>query len=301
MAVGPALALYIDQENHMLTRMERVLPPFGQVGYRFEDYTVVDGIAFNQKFKLFINDDENLVIRDIKTEVNVPVEQYTELASNLREVAVIAPDPMSTNEVKEGVYLIGGNGTYAMFVEMDDHVVAVGGTQIIAAAIEEMRKEIADKPIRYGVLTHHHNDHIPGSAVYAAEGATIVTFKENETVVRAAAGDDEDNKASLEFVGGKKTLSDGNRVIELYNIGPTPHAENFLIAYLPEYGIVFEADHFLQPRNGVVPPTNPVTIAFANALDELGLDYQMILGAHTPLVGTPASLKTAINTKPVAN
>ena len=47
MEVGPALALYIDQDTHMLTRMECVLPPFGQVEYRFLDYTMIDGIAFN--------------------------------------------------------------------------------------------------------------------------------------------------------------------------------------------------------------------------------------------------------------
>ena len=30
------------------------------------------------------------------------------------------------NEFEEGVFLVGANGTYALFVEMDDHVVAVG-------------------------------------------------------------------------------------------------------------------------------------------------------------------------------
>ena len=281
----------------MLTRMERVLPPFGQVEYQFNDYTTIDGIAFNQEFELYINGAENLVIDVKSTEVNVPLEKYTQVASDLRKVAAVAPDTMSTNEVKEGVFLIGGNGTYAMFVEMEDHVVAVGGTQIVAASITEMRKEIADKPIRYGVLTHHHNDHVPGAAAYAAEGATIVTFEENETVVRTAAGDE---NAKLEFVEDRMTLSDGTRTVELYNIGPTPHAENFLIAYLPEEGIIFEADHFPQPRNGTIPPAVPATVAFARALDKLDLDYQIIIGAHSPRLGSPADLQTALGHKNTA-
>jgi glyoxylase-like metal-dependent hydrolase (beta-lactamase superfamily II) len=205
---------------------------------------------------------------------------------------------MSTNEIKEGVFLIGGNGTYAMFVEMEDYVVAVGGTQIVGASIEEMRKEIANKPIRYGVLTHHHNDHTPGAAAYAAEGATIVTFEENETLVRTAAGDEDVN---LEFVEDRMTISDGNRTVELYNIGPTPHADNILIAYLPAEGIVFEADHFPQPRNGSIPPAVPATLAFAKALKELDLNYQAIIGAHSPRVGTPADMQKALghqNTAP---
>lgn len=297
MEVGPALGLYIDQETHMLTRMERVLPPFGQVEYHFNDYTTVDGIAFNQTFELFVNGDENLMIDVKETRLNVPLEQYTKVPANLRKVAAIAPDPMSTNEVKEGVFLIGGNGTYAMFVEMDDYVVAVGGTQTVEASIKEMRKEISNKPIRYGVLTHHHNDHTPGAAAYAAEGATIVTFKENEALVRSAAGDE---NARLEFVKDRMTISDGNRTVELYNIGPTPHAENMLIAYLPEEGIIFEADHFPQPRNGTIPPAVPATVAFAKALNELGLDYQIIIGAHSPRAGSPSDLKAALGQQKTA-
>jgi glyoxylase-like metal-dependent hydrolase (beta-lactamase superfamily II) len=297
MAVGPALALYIDQETHMLTHMERVLPPFGQVEYSFQDYTMVDGIAFNRKFNLYVNGEDNLVI-DIKSlKANVPVDQYLQVPGNLEKVAAITPDDLSTNEIDEGVFLIGGNGTYALFVEMEDHVVAVGGTRTVPASIKEMRKEIPDKPIKYGVLTHHHNDHTPGAAAYAQEGATIVTFKENETLVRTAAGDE---NAKLEFVEEKMTLTDGNKTIEFYNIGPTPHAENILIAYLPGEGIIFEADHFPQPASGVIPAAVPATTAFVKALDQLDLEYTKLIGAHSPRIAGPADVATAISRQPVS-
>ncbi len=291
METGPALGLYFDRESHMLTRMERVLPPFGQIEYEFLDYAMVDGIPFNRQFKLFVNGEENLVINIQSTVVNGPLDAYLNVPESLEKVAAIAPDPLSTQEIDEGVFLIGGNGTYALFVEMDDHVVAIGGTQTVPASIAEMRKVIADKPIRYGVLTHHHSDHVPGAAAYAAEGATIITFKENETVVRKAAGSDD---AKLEFVEDSMTLTDGSRSVVLYNIGPTPHAENILIAYLPDQGIIFEADHFPQPLNGVIPPAVPATVAFAAALDKLDLQYTKIVGAHSPRVASPADLKTAL-------
>ncbi len=297
MEVGPALALYIDQETHMLGRMERVLPPFGQVEYRFLDYAVIDGIAFNQKFELYVNDAPNLVIDILQTRVNAPLDDYLEVPANLEKVAAVTPDALSTQEIDEGVFLIGGNGTYALFVEMNDHVVAIGGTQTVPASIKEMRKEIADKPIRYGVLTHHHNDHVPGAAAYAEEGATIITFQENEEVVRNAAGDGE---AQLEFVEDRMTLTDGDRKIELYNIGPTPHAENILIAWLPDEGIIFEADHFPQPATGVIPPAVPATVAFAQALERLNLDYSKLVGAHSPRIAGPADMATALSRKPAA-
>lgn len=297
MAVGPALGLYIDQETHMLTRMERVLPPFGQIEYHFLDYAEVDGIPFNREFKLYANGEDNLVIDILETSLNGSLDPYLQVPSDLRKVAAIAPDEFGSNEIDEGVFLIGGNGTYALFVEMDDHVIAIGGTQTIPAGIEEIRKQVPGKPIRYGVLTHHHNDHTPGAAAYAQEGATIITFAENEALVREAAGDD---AAKLEFVDQKLTLSDGARTVELYNIGPTPHAENILIAHLPDQGIIFEADHFPQPLTGVIPPAVPATKAFAKALADLDLEYSKLVGAHSPRVAGPADVEAALQTRPAS-
>ncbi len=57
MEVGPALSMYFDRESGMLARMERVLPPFGQVEYAFLDYETVDGIAVNTRFELYVNGD----------------------------------------------------------------------------------------------------------------------------------------------------------------------------------------------------------------------------------------------------
>jgi len=297
METGPGLSLYFDQQSHMLTRMERVLPPFGQVEYAFLDYAEVEGIAFNQAFRLYVNGEDNLIMDILETRVNQPLEPWLEVPAGLERVAAVRPDEFGSQEIGEGVFLIGGNGNYSMFVEMADHVVAIGGTQAVQPGIEELRKQVAEKPIRYGVLTHHHSDHVPGAAAYAKEGATIVTFRENEAVVRKAAGDE---NAVLQFVEDRLSLSDGSRTVELYNIGPTPHAENILIAYLPAEGIIFEADHFPQPATGVIPPAVPVTVAFAEALDRLGLEFTTLVGAHSPRAATPADVEKALSRQPAA-
>jgi len=297
MEVGPGLSLYFDQETHMLTRMERVLPPFGQVEYRFEDYTEIDGIAFNRQFRLLINGDDNLEVTNKTIDINVPVTEYTQLAADLAEIPEVVPDDFNLQEIDEGVFLVGGTGAYGLFVEMKDHVVAVGGTQGAAARMTEVRKHIADKPVRYGVLTHHHSDHVPAAADYAVEGATLVTFRENEAIVRKAVGEHE---ANLEFVDDRMSLSDGERTIELYDIGPTPHAERLLVAYLPKEKILFEADHFPLPRTGPLPPAVPATTAFADALARLNLDVDRIVGAHSPRIGSLAELQTVVGSAPAA-
>ena len=70
MEVGPALSLYFDRETHLLSRSERVLPPFGQIDYRFSNYEAIDGVPFEGSFKLYANDQPNIVIDYAYTKVN---------------------------------------------------------------------------------------------------------------------------------------------------------------------------------------------------------------------------------------
>ncbi len=295
MAVGPGLSLYFDQETHLLTGMERVLPPFGQVEYRFEDYETIDGIPFNRNFRLILNGDANIDGVATLTKVNVPIAEHLELAEGLARIPPVTPDDFNLQEIDEGVFLVGGNGSYGLLIEAGDHIVAIGGTQGARDRIAEVRKHVGDKPVRHGILTHHHSDHVPAAADYAQEGAVIVTFRENEKVVRKAAGDE---NARLEFVDDRMTLEAGGRTIELYDIGPTPHAEHLLVAYLPDEKILFEGDHFPQPRNGPMPPAVESTRAFAEAIARLGLDVERIVGEHSPRVGTMADLRTMLERQP---
>ncbi len=295
MEVGPVLALYFDRETHLLTRMERVLPPFGQVEYRFLDYAEVGGIPFNSKFLLLVNGESNLDFDNVNTVVNEPLDTFLAMPGGLQRLDPIEPDTMSVNEIAEGIYLAGGNGTYSLFIELPDSLVALGGTQVVPDALKALREEGVGKPVAYGVVTHHHSDHVPGAATYAAEGATVVAPAAHEAVLREAAGDE---NAKFEFVTDHMTIGSGDRTVELYNMGPTPHAEHILLAYVPDAGLLFEADHFPMPLNGSIPPAAPATKAFAAALDRLGLEYDMIAGTHSPRTAGPEDVKTALSRTP---
>jgi glyoxylase-like metal-dependent hydrolase (beta-lactamase superfamily II) len=297
MEVGPALSLYFDRETRMLSRSERVLPPFGQVDYRFADYEKIKGIPFAREFKLYANNQPNLYIDYAFTEVNMPIEQYAAIPDSLEEVEGVAqPTEVELQEIEEGVFLVGAGGTYAMFVEMEDHIIAVGGTAGIPERIAKLRETVEDKPVRYAVMTHHHNDHLVGVPAYETEGATIFTVKENEEVVRGTAADGESLK--LKFVEGRYAFESGGRKLELVDIGPTPHAEHLLVAYLPEEGILFEADHFPNPPNGRMVPAQPVTRALAAALNQHQLDVKTIIGAHSARIASRADLETSLSLQP---
>ncbi len=294
MEVGPAIALFFDQKTHMLSHSERVLPGIGLVAYEFLDYEDIEGIPFNRRFELWVNGDLDSKRTNISTIVNKPITELSKLDASLTITDPIPPTPMSHSELADGVHLIGGNGTYAMFVELRDFIVAIGGTAGSEQRIEKLREVLPEKPIRYGVRTHHHSDHIVAVPNYIENGATIIAAKAHEKTARAAAGKE---KIDLETVKDKKVITDGTLKIELLDIGPTAHTEHLLVAWLPDQGIPFEADHFGLPAAGPVRPAVSSTRSFAKALKKHKLKPEIFVSAHSPRTANMKHLKEALRKK----
>jgi glyoxylase-like metal-dependent hydrolase (beta-lactamase superfamily II) len=146
-------------------------------------------------------------------------------------------------------------------------------------------------------MTHHHNDHVLGVPAYQAEDAVVLTVKENEAVMRAAATDADSLK--LQFVEDRYVFDVGSHKLEIIDIGPTPHAQHLLVAWLPEEGILFEADHFQNPANGRMQPAQPVTKRLAEVIDKMGLDVKTIVGAHSPRIASIDDLRRSLELSPV--
>ena len=209
--------------------------------------------------------------------------------------SIVSPDPLSRQELADGVWLIGGNGTYGMFVDMGDYVFAAGGTTGTADRIESLREVVGDKPVRYGMMTHHHFDHVVGVSTYEEEGATLIAATAHERIVRRNAENGETLDVTL--VDDRLVLEAGDRRVEIIDIGPTAHTEHLLVAWLPQEGILFEADHFAMPRVGPVPPAVTSTKTFAAALQKAGLDVKTFVSAHSPTPGSMNDLQQALSTK----
>lgn len=295
MTVGPAISLYFEKDTNLLRRSERVFPGFGLVEYRFDDYVEKGEVPYNQSFTLYLNGDVNLEREIQSVRINEKMDELLEIPAALVSIPELQPDPLTRQELDDGVWLIGGNGTYAMFVDMGDYIFAAGGTAGIPDRIDLLREVTGEKPIRYGMLTHHHFDHVMGVTAYEEEGATIIAAESHERIARRAASDGEN--LDLKLVSEKMTLQANGRTIEVMDIGPTAHTEHLLVAWLPQEGILFEADHFAMPRVGPVPPAVTSTKTFAEALARNGLDVRQIVSAHSPKPGTPESLEEALKRK----
>ena len=179
-----------------------------------------------------------------------------------------------------------------MFVDMGDYVFAAGGTAGIPDRIDSLREVVGDKEIRYGMMTHHHSDHVLGVTAYEDEGATLIAAKAHERVMRSTANDTEGLEIIL--VEERMTLEAGDRRIDIIDIGPTAHTEHLLVAYLPDEGILFQADHFNLPADGPTPPAVTSTKDFVKQLAEHGIQATKIVSAHGGRVATMKDIQDSL-------
>lgn len=155
------------------------------------------------------------------------------------------------------------------------------------AYIAEAKKLIPNKPIRYIMNTHPHADHTGGLPAVVAEGATIITHKNNEEFFERALNTPRTllndtlaknpKKAKVESVGAKKVYSDGTHVVEFHHIPTAPHSNGLLVAFLPKEKVLFQGD-FSLPAAG--QPANDHVKALVPVLEKLNLDFDRYINVH---------------------
>ena len=208
-----------------------------------------------------------------------------------------APAGPTSEKLADGVFRL--NGAYnALAIEFADHIVLFEpGPQNEARAqaiIAEAKKVIPNKPIRYGVISHHHFDHTSGLPAVVAEGITIVTPEVNKAFLtnalsapRTLAPDSlskSGKKPVIEgFTGDKRVFQDAMRTLEVHVIKGLPHADGLVVGYLPKEKILVYADMFNLPPADAPVPNPPVTgtIVFADNIERLKLDVDRIMSVHS--------------------
>jgi glyoxylase-like metal-dependent hydrolase (beta-lactamase superfamily II) len=215
----------------------------------------------------------------------------------------------STSEkLAEGVYRIK-DGYNALAVEFTDYIVLFEpGPQNEARAlanIAEVKRVIPNKPIRYGVLSHHHFDHTSGLPAAVAEGITLVMHENNKpfferalAAPRTLAPDvmsKSGKKPVIEGMRDKRVFTDGKRTLEIHEIKGLPHVDGMLIAYLPAEKIVAYADMYNAPAAGQPGfPNEGARVMVAN-LDRLKIDYDRLVSVHAPVPDRPINKAEVMN------
>ena len=220
------------------------------------------------------------------------------------------PPPPAVSRIADDVYLLQGlaGGTHnVLFVAFNEYVLVLEAPEQIlygnnsVQALTKIKETVPGKPIKYLVLSHHHSDHAGGFREYVAEGATIVATVETKKFLEKAAAAESSllpklspqQKLNIETINKKRVFQDDKHVVEIYDIGPNPHAKEILVAYLPKEKILFQADLLNPAANGTIPIAQDATVSFSEKLQQLGLEVEKIYGVHGRSA-TPQELRTSV-------
>ena len=219
----------------------------------------------------------------------------------------------TAEKLAEGVYRIAG-GYNALAVEFADHIVLFEpGPQNearAAANIAEVKRVIPNKPIRYGIISHHHFDHTSGLPATVAEGITIVTHENNKAFFERAlsaprtlapdAISKSGKKPVIEGMRDKRVFQDATRTLEVLEIKGLPHVDGMLIAYLPKEKIVAYADMYNAPAPNTPPVTyfHLATQVMIDNLKRLNVDYDRVVSVHAPNPDRPINRSEIENFNP---
>lgn len=313
---GVLMNLFFDAKTNLLSKYEQMVtdPVDGDVVQEtiYPAYRAVEKIMVPTGRQTRRGGD---LVEDVKyTDVRFntrPADTAFARPEGFEDQSGSAPPPARETKLGEGVYLFE-SAANSLVVEFDTYIVVVepyAGGRGPKPTINKAREMFPGKPVKYVVVTHYHDDHSGGLRSYVAEDVTIVTTPANQKFFERMAAstftmspDDQTrapHKPQFEFVRDhRRVFTDGKQTLEIIDIGPSPHAEEMLIAYLPNEKLVFQGDLVNLPFNGKYMPTtiNDTTLHFFDALIKLNLPVQRVAAVHGPST-TFDDLRAAVEKK----
>jgi glyoxylase-like metal-dependent hydrolase (beta-lactamase superfamily II) len=300
---GLEISLYIDQKSNLLSKYETlgtdsysgdVINEFIFPAYREQNGQLVPTGRIDTRSGDVMIDVKYL---DVVCNASLTDGDFKKLPDGIKPATPAPTNPPSSTKYADNVYTVNVTPDYnVLVVGFKDYVFvmeAPNGDATSRRIIAEIKKLFPDKPIRYLAVTHHHDDHAGGIRTYVAEGVTVIGLPGEKTffehVMKSSFTINPDALAlkprplKWESVEGRKrALTDGTTTVELIDIGPSPHAEEMLIAYLPNEKLVFQGDLLDRPTNNDPPTINDITVHFSNWLDMSKLDVVRVIAVHGP-------------------
>jgi glyoxylase-like metal-dependent hydrolase (beta-lactamase superfamily II) len=300
---GEEIGLYFDPESELLVGFTALdtEPMLGdtEATYILGDYQAVGDILLPHRVTVMKAGEAFSDVRYTELAINeldratifeIP-EDLLDQASRAIEEEYYAP--LTWNEVANGVFHVVAYSHHSMVVEFPSFVAIVEApyteTQSLAlAALVEER--IPDKPIRYAAITHPHWDHTGGVRGIAAIGATLLFAEGHEVQMRPIVDAPHTNPpdrleqaradgtaGSVEIFREVWSIADGPQSLELHEVEGSPHADPYVLAYVPAARLLFQSDLF-NPGTGSAG--TPASAHLLGAIRELNLDVQTLVGGH---------------------
>lgn len=314
---GNQISLYFDLRTSLLTKTERLgdrmIEGLGSAETIFSDYRSVTEVKvpFRVVSKFGGELIQDLTYTDVRFNAHPNTSVFeTPIGAEVGPEVGGPPQPLTLTKIASDVYYVNavnvGNIFFysSLFVVFKDHVMVIEapvGDGLSRSIMNKIEEIAPGKPIRYLVATHYHIDHIAGVRAYLAAGTTVVTTPGNREFIEnlASVAHPLGSKPSIcprplpiESFAGKRVFSDGEHVVELYDVGPTPHVDEMVVAYLPREKLLFVSDLFPVNFKGRIRLGDPTTVFFEQKLRQLDLQVDRIASGHGR-IGTIDDLRQA--------
>ena len=303
---GTQIALYFDAHTNLLTKQEtlgdRITEGLGSSETIFADYHLLHNVQIPSRVITSFRGQriQNLSYTNVEfnTHPNDALFDRPNGAAVGPEVGG-SPQPLTITNLAPNIYYVNGVETggiffySSMFVVLKDYVFVIEapvGDGLSRAIMAKIQETAPGKPIKYLALTHYHIDHVAGVRAYLAAGSTVVTTPGNKDFIEKLAllphplssnGASRSQPApSIETFRGKRVFGEGENAVELYDLGPTPHVDEMVIAYLPREKLAFVSDLFPVNFKGTTRRGDPTSIFLYQKFRELGLDVERIASGH---------------------
>lgn len=289
---------YFDGESKFLKKYE-VLEPDATTGdqvvsFCYDDYRSFEGLLLPTRFTQLIAG--AIIEQDscLNFKFNLkPDEAFFKLPEGypLFQTTSFAMKPLAKD-----VFLAEGlaGGRYrCLIVALNDGILVVDApinSYITTQLITGIKKTIPNKPIKYIVATHHHDDHTGGIRSFIAEGAKIVTTQRNKKYFEQVANAEftlEPDALSRQmknpdflFVEKSKKIEYAGGTVEIYKLDKNLHAKDLYVVYLPKEKILFQSDLYNLQTNAV----NKATVDFMEEITPLDWQPEIVIGSHSGAV-----------------
>ena len=255
----------------------------------FSDYKDFGGVKFPMRILQSLGGFPvlDLVVNDVKP--NAPA------GIDIPAAVMTATERVTTDSAAKGVWFIAGSSHNSVAIEMKDHMMLVESPLYDGRALPvlaEVKKLGNGKPIRYVVNSHHHFDHSGGLRAAVADGVTLVTselarpfFERTFATANQISPDamqKSGKKAVVTGVIGKRSFTDGERVVDVYFIEGSVHAQGFMMVHLPNEKILVEADAYTPGSPDAPAPARPndLHVNLVQNIERLKLNVEQILPLH---------------------
>jgi glyoxylase-like metal-dependent hydrolase (beta-lactamase superfamily II) len=303
---GRYMAKVYINKDYLIDRVESRAPDavLGEVDVvtTYSDYKDFDGVKFPTRIRQVQSGHPVLDVTVKEVQRNAAADIA------LPDAVKAAGERVTSEKVADGVWFIAGGTHNSVAVEMSDHVVLVEAPLSdvrMGPVLEEVKKVIPGKPIKYVINSHNHFDHSGGLRAAVAEGATVVTHKNNKAYFEKAFATPakiapdrlakSGRKASFVEVDDSMMMSDAMRTLVIQRIRDSVHNDTFLMVYLPKERLLIEADAYTPAAPNAAPPANanPLNVNLVENIKRMNLRVDKILPLHGRVVPVSELYTTA--------